>query len=302
MVKPVRGQEQLPGAWPDLSTGEHKWRLDANSPEVTYFINTIDDQVTQFVPASSSSGASGSSPAKSPLVPWAKAALQQPRAPGLAATAGPYGENRTITTVLLYLSGSDAVPLRNTSLAGTVRRRIHKNVVVVNVQIVKGTDITSGKRTNWKARPPKWLLAFIDSLKQSCNQRGMQLVVVGFSRGSMWLSLLAHLIGVDDGPIAHRMAMIGHYPEPGKTADQLKEEAAQIKCPLLMLSSRNDLCCPYSVSAPYIDMVLANAERVHHSVIVKDGLTHEQLFSVLTGQLDKAHGLTDSMWDFLIGT
>ena len=157
------------------------------------------------------------------------------------------------------------------------------------------------KKKNWKARPPTWLLAFIDSVKQSCKQHDLQLVVVGFSRGSMWLSLLAHLIGIDGGPIAHRMAMVVHYPEPGKSPDQLKEEAAQIKCPLLMLSSEKDWCCPYSVSAPCIASVRENAPRRRHRVLVVQDLTHEQLPAVVCGKLDKAHHLTTTVWDFLLG-
>ena len=205
---------------------------------------------------------------------------------------------------LLYLSGSNDVPLLPTQLEGALRHRIHKRVAaVVNLKVVKGEDITCAKRKSWKARPPKWLLAFIDAVKQSCRQQDMELVVVGFSRGSMWLSLLAHLIGVDDGPIADRMAMIGHYPEPGKTEDQLQEEAAQIKCPLLMLSSRSDKCCPLTVSAPYIAMVQTQEDhkQIGHKTHIVDHLTHEQLLAVVCGKLDKAYDLTTAVWDFILG-
>ena len=91
-VKPVRDHEKvLPLGLPRLSEGYHQWRHDAKSPVVNYFINTIEDHVTQFEPASGSSGASGA------LKPWPKASMLPPRPQGLAATAGREKKRRCST-------------------------------------------------------------------------------------------------------------------------------------------------------------------------------------------------------------
>ena len=210
-----------------------------------------------------------------------------------------YVRSATPKCIVVYLP-STCMEILTQDINAYLLRHLSTCAILVQPKL---QDLATGKK-KWKARPPRYLVSWIDSMQLAgmAQQPPLPLSVVGLSRGAFWCTQLACQLGYHGQGVASRFVMVGHYPEPGCTEDESKQAAASVRGMVFALSSRSDTSCPYCMSAPYLDTLSRDVCRIGHKVVVLEGVSHEALGKVVTGQLQDNRGLvlTQDLWRFAL--
>ena len=161
----------------------------------------------------------------------------------------------------------------------------------------------------WKARPPRWLPAWINALRLAgeaghVNGRPLPVSVVGFSRGAFWASQMAGHLGYDHDGVAARFAMVGYYPEPGQTVADQRRAANTVVGRVLCINSVVDTSCPYISCKAYLDVLATGIAQTQGHRVWLNSMSHEALWhTVVQGRIDKRVSKTDvdshvHLWKF----